>query len=46
LTRGAADQLLHGESHPGNLLSARDGRKRRDQVTVPPMTRAIDCRQR
>ena len=23
--RGAAEQLLHGEPHPGNLLSTRDG---------------------
>jgi hypothetical protein len=25
LERGAADQLLHGEPHPGNLLSTKDG---------------------
>ncbi len=25
LRRGAAEQLLHGEPHPGNLLRARDG---------------------
>ncbi len=25
LSRGAAEQLLHGEPHPGNLLSTRDG---------------------
>ena len=24
-TRGAAEQLLHGEPHPGNLISAQDG---------------------
>jgi len=24
-TRGAAEQLLHGEPHPGNLLNTRDG---------------------
>nr|WP_238412446.1 phosphotransferase [Saccharothrix deserti] len=24
-SRGAAEQLLHGEPHPGNLLSTRDG---------------------
>lgn len=24
-SRGAAEQLLHGEPHPGNLLSAKDG---------------------
>ncbi len=25
LARGAPEQLLHGEPHPGNLLSTRDG---------------------
>ena len=24
--RGAAEQLLHGEPHPGNVLSTKDGR--------------------